>query len=214
MWNFFFFLWRIFLRCEVFNKWPIPRHICFYLAGQNYEEDESGRVIGATERKHSADHSSVSEREVSGSRKAMNEKLLFWFCGLCICVSKEVFKVSREFINAFRAVFDNAKLPSHLPQLDLCFSVSNVAWYHEMHHAYGTSGICPASWVFYPKPSVMGQRDFCIFFNNVISLKRISYTFFPPFYMKAREMDFRWSVLSTYFSTHYTFSVQGNAVKF
>jgi hypothetical protein len=30
---------------------------------------------------------------------------------------------------------------------------------------------------------------------------------FVSFYMKAREMDFRWSVLSkyTYFSTHYTF---------
>jgi len=37
---------------------------------------------------------------------------------------------------------------------------------------------------------------------------------FVSFYMKAREMDFRWSVLSKYFSTHYTFSIQGNAVNF
>jgi len=47
------------------------------LAGHGYEEDESGRVIGATDREHAADHSGVIEREVSGSRKAMNEKLLF-----------------------------------------------------------------------------------------------------------------------------------------
>jgi hypothetical protein len=47
------------------------------LAGHGYEEDEYERVVGATERKHAADHSGVIEREVSGSRKAMNEKLLF-----------------------------------------------------------------------------------------------------------------------------------------
>jgi hypothetical protein len=47
------------------------------LTVHGYEEDESGRVTGATERKHAADHSGVIAREVSGSRKAMNEKLLF-----------------------------------------------------------------------------------------------------------------------------------------
>jgi hypothetical protein len=47
------------------------------LAGHGYEEDESGRVVGATEIKHAADHSGVIEREISGSREAMNEKLLF-----------------------------------------------------------------------------------------------------------------------------------------
>jgi hypothetical protein len=46
------------------------------LAGHSYEEDESGRVTGTTERKHAADYCGVIEREVSGSRKAMNEKLL------------------------------------------------------------------------------------------------------------------------------------------
>jgi hypothetical protein len=84
-------------------------------------------VIGAKERKHAADHSGVIEREVSGSRKAMNEKLLFRFRGLCLCVSKEMFKVNREFVNAFKAICDNAKLPSHLPQLNLCFIMPDVA---------------------------------------------------------------------------------------
>lgn len=37
---------------------------------------------------------------------------------------------------------------------------------------------------------------------------------FVSFCMKAREVDFRLSVLSKYFSTHYTFSVQGSAVNF
>jgi hypothetical protein len=45
-----------------------------YLARQSYEEDESGWVTGATEKKHAAAHSGVSEMEVSGGRKAMNEK--------------------------------------------------------------------------------------------------------------------------------------------
>lgn len=97
------------------------------LAGHGYEEDESGSVMGATERKHAADHSGVIERKVSGSRKAMNEKLLFWFRGLCLSVSKEMFKVNREHMNAFKAVFVNAKLPSHLPQLDLRSSMPDVA---------------------------------------------------------------------------------------
>jgi hypothetical protein len=47
------------------------------LAGHRFEEDEPGRVIGTTERKHSTGHSGVIEREVSGSRKAIDEKLLF-----------------------------------------------------------------------------------------------------------------------------------------
>jgi hypothetical protein len=34
------------------------------LAEHSYEEVESGRVIGATERKHAADHCGVMEREV------------------------------------------------------------------------------------------------------------------------------------------------------
>jgi hypothetical protein len=38
-----------------------------------------------------------------------------------------MFKVNREFMNAFKAVFDNAKLPYHLPQLDLRFSMPDVA---------------------------------------------------------------------------------------
>jgi len=47
------------------------------LAGHRFEEDEPGKVIGATVRKHVTDHSGVMEREVSGSREAMNGKLLF-----------------------------------------------------------------------------------------------------------------------------------------
>jgi hypothetical protein len=79
-------------------------------------------------------------------------------------------------MNIFKAVFGNAKFPSHLPQLDLRFSMPDVAQFHEKHHVYGTSGICPASWDFHPKPSVMGQRDFCVVLHeserNGLSLKR------------------------------------------
>lgn len=79
-----------------------PLHMCVLwvtlLAGHRYEEDEPGRVTGATVRKYATDHSCVIEREVSGSREAMNEKLLFWFRGLCVCVSREVFEVNKECI--------------------------------------------------------------------------------------------------------------------
>jgi hypothetical protein len=82
-----------------------------------------------------------------------------------------------------------------------------------MHHASGTSGICPVFWNFYPKRSVMGQRDFCFFLKH--------YDFFLKIFLilsfvchESEKSELSLKRFKYIFSTHYTFSVQGNAVNF
>jgi hypothetical protein len=67
-------------------------------------------MMKITNRKFNRDHSKKEcSRTLWGERKgragrgkAMNEKQLFCFCGLCMCGNKRMFKVNREVLSTLK----------------------------------------------------------------------------------------------------------------
>jgi hypothetical protein len=113
-------------------------------------------------------------------------KVLFCFCGQYTCGNKEMFKVNTEVVSVLNQYFVRPSVPL------VYHSSAPVLTYLILHNFAKCIVLlkhlrtCLISWYFYPECSVMGQRDFYVFFwDNIISFKDTSYLFlyFSPLLM-------------------------------
>jgi hypothetical protein len=104
--------------------------------------------------------------------RAMNEKELFCFCGLCVCGNKGMFKVNRKIISAFKQYFIMPSAPL------ICYSRSPFSIFLTLYNLakcirlQTCVEIFSYPGIFFYKIFSHGTMGFCLFWENLISFLR------------------------------------------